>query len=198
MGYIKFDKSQLINLEYSLRRELLRTNRAGAFSTSTIVNCNTRKYHGLLVSPQPAIDDENHVLLSALDITVIQREAEFNFGIHKYPGTFSPKGHKYIDAVTFNPIPKTTYRVGGVVFTKETAFVHDEDRLLVKYTLVEAHSPTILRLKPYLAYRNIHKLSKANVFAERKYTEIKNGVKMRIKMGQTFFINLILTGISNL
>jgi hypothetical protein len=49
MAYIKFDKTQLINLEYSLNRELLRSNRAGAYSSTTIVNCNTRKYHGLLI-----------------------------------------------------------------------------------------------------------------------------------------------------
>ena len=72
MSYINFDKNQLVNLEYSLKRELLRSNRAGSYACTTIMGCNTRKYHGLLVTPQPAIDGENHVLLSALDITVIQ------------------------------------------------------------------------------------------------------------------------------
>lgn len=44
----------------------------------------TRKYHGLLVIPVPNLDDENHVLLSSLDETVIQHGAEFNLGLHKY------------------------------------------------------------------------------------------------------------------
>jgi len=97
MYYINFDKSQLVNLEYSLSRELLRANRAGSYASSTIINCNTRKYHGMLITPQPAIDNDNHVLLSSLDETIIQREAEFNLGIHKYPGgNYNPKGHKYI------------------------------------------------------------------------------------------------------
>ena len=101
MSYINFDKNQLVNLEYSLNRELLRSNRAGSYACTTILGCNTRKYHGLLVTPQPAIDGEDHVLLSALDITVIQREAEFNFGIHKYPGgVYNPKGHKYFSDFT--------------------------------------------------------------------------------------------------
>lgn len=71
MGYIKFDKLQLINLEYSLEKELLRTNRAGSYASSTIVGCNTRKYHGLLICPMEDIDNDNHVLLSALDVSVI-------------------------------------------------------------------------------------------------------------------------------
>jgi hypothetical protein len=78
MSYINFDKNRLVNLEYSLNRELLRSNRAGSYACTTILGCNTRKYHGLLVTPQPAIDGENHVLLSALDITVIQKEAKSN------------------------------------------------------------------------------------------------------------------------
>ena len=183
---LEFEKSQLTNLEYSLDRELVRSNRAGAFASSTIIGCNTRKYHGMLVCPQPAIDNDNHVLLSALDETIVQREAEFNFGIHKYPGSYSPKGHKYIEEISLSPIPTTIYRVGGVVFSKEIAFVQDDDRVIFKYTLLDAHSPTILRLKPYLAFRNVHKLSKANVFAERKYSEIKNGVKMRMYVGYSF------------
>ena len=97
MSYLKFDKTLMINLEQSLTKEMLRTNKSGAYSYSTIVDCNTRKYHGLLVIPLPETDGENHVLMSSLDTTVVQHEAEFNLGIHKYPGNnYSPKGHKYI------------------------------------------------------------------------------------------------------
>lgn len=81
----------MTNLEESLRRELLRTNRSGAYSCSTLADCNTRKYHGLLVVPVPELDDDNHVLLSSLDVTVIQHGAEFNLGLHKYQGNnYSP------------------------------------------------------------------------------------------------------------
>ena len=84
MGYLKFDKNQLVNLSYSLGKEILRTNRAGAFACSTIVGCNTRKYHGLLIAPVEEMEGK-YVFLSALDVTVIQHDAEFNLGIHKYP-----------------------------------------------------------------------------------------------------------------
>ena len=72
MSYLHFDKTLMINLEESLPREILRTNKSGAYHCTTIVDCNTRKYHGLLVIPVPNLDDENHVLLSSLDETVIQ------------------------------------------------------------------------------------------------------------------------------
>jgi predicted glycogen debranching enzyme len=186
MSYINFDKSQLVNLEYSLNRELLRSNRAGSYANSTIVNCNTRKYHGMLVTPQPGIDHENHVLLSSLDETVIQMDAEFNLGIHKYPGgIYNPKGHKYLRDFSTEPYPKMTYRVGGVILTKEMVFTTRDDRMIIKYTLVDAHSPTKLRLKPFMAFRNIHALSKENIFADKKYEKVPQGIKVRMYQGYT-------------
>ena len=186
MSYINFDKSQLVNLEYSLNRELLRSNRAGSYANSTIVNCNTRKYHGLLVTHQPGIDNENHVLLSSLDETVVQMDSEFNLGIHKYPGgNYNPKGHKYLRDFVTEPYPKMTYRVGGVILTKEMVFTTREDRMIIKYTLVDAHSPTKLRFKPFLAFRNIHHLSKENIFADKKYEKVPQGIKVRMYQGYT-------------
>ena len=124
MSYLRFDKTLMTNLEESLTREILRTNRSGAYHCSTIVDCNTRKYHGLLVIPVPELDDENHVLLSSLDETVIQHGAEFNLGLHKYHGdNFSPRGHKYIREFECEKVPTTIYRVGGVVLKKEKLFV---------------------------------------------------------------------------
>lgn len=96
MSYLNFDKNQLVNLEYSLSKELVRSNRAGSFASTTIIGCNTRKYHGLLICPVPELDNVNHVLLSGLDETVIQHNTEFHLGLHKYPGIYEPKGHKYI------------------------------------------------------------------------------------------------------
>ncbi|MCL1938783.1 MAG: amylo-alpha-1,6-glucosidase [Candidatus Azobacteroides sp.] len=179
MGYLKFDKTLLINLEESLKREILRTNRGGAFHSTTIVDCNTRKYHGLLVCPVPQLDSDNHVLLSSLDETVIQHGAEFNLGVHQYSNYhFSPNGHKYVRQFEFEGIPRTTYRVGGVILSKEKVFTAFENRILIKYTLLDAHSPTTLRLKPFLAFRNVNSLTYANPVANRNYTEIENGIKI--------------------
>ena len=184
MDYIKFDKSKLVNLEYSLTRELLRSNRAGSYASTTIIGCNTRKYHGLLVSPQPQFDGGMHVLLSLLDETIIQHDQEFNLAIHKYKGEkYSPRGHKYVTDFTFDPNPVITYRVGGVVLTKEMLFAGISDSFIIKYTLVEAHSQTKIRFRPFMAYRNIHSLSKANSDVDRKYDTIPNGIKVRMYQG---------------
>lgn len=178
MGYIRFDKTLMTNLEESLPREILRTNRSGAYHCSTIVDCNTRKYHGLLVIPIPEMDDENHVLLSTLDETVIQHGAEFNLGVHKYSGAnFSPQGHKYIREFQWERVPTTIYRVGGVILKKEKAFVHHENRILIRYTLLDAHSATTLRLRPFLAFRSVRQFTHENWQVNKSYQEVDNGIK---------------------
>ena len=178
MSYLRFDKTLMINLQESLPREILRTNRSGAYHCTTVVDCNTRKYHGLLVIPVPNLDDENHVLLSSLDETVIQHGAEFNLGLHMYRnGCFSPNGHKYIREFDCEHIPATTYRVGGVILRKEKIFVHHENRILIRYTLVDAHSATTLRFRPFLAFRSVREYTHENPQASREYQLVENGIK---------------------
>ena len=178
MSYLRFEKAVMTNLQESLRRELLRTNRSGAYSCSTIVDCNTRKYHGLLVVPVPEINDDNHVLLSSLDVTVIQHGAEFNLGLHKYGGNnYSPNGHKYIREFDCDKVPTTLYRVGGVLLKKEVVFQHYEDRILIRYTLVDAHSATTLRFRPFLAFRSVRAFTHENTAANRDYQAVTNGIK---------------------
>ena len=178
MSYLRFEKAHMTNLEEALPRELLRTNRSGAYSCSTIVDCNTRKYHGLLVVPIPELNDENHVLLSSLDPTVIQHGAEFNLGLHKYQGNnYSPKGHKYIREFNCDKVPTTIYRVGGVILKKEVVFRHYEARILIRYTLVDAHSATKLRFRPFLAFRSVRQFTHENSAASREYHEVDNGIK---------------------
>jgi predicted glycogen debranching enzyme len=184
MSYIKFDKDQLVNLEFSLSREFIRANRAGSYASTTITGCNTRKYHGLLISPQPNVDEDNHVLLSALDVTIVQHEAEFNLGLRQYPnGVFNPRGHKYMREMVSDPIPTHRYRVGGVILSHEMLFCIEADRFLIKFTLEEATSPTILKFKPFLAFRNVHKLTKSNVDADTRYSVVENGIKTKMYPG---------------
>ncbi len=184
MGYIKFDKSKLINLEYSLSREILRTNRAGSYSSTTIVNCNTRKYHGLLVCPVDELGGERYVLLSSLDVIVVKNEASFNIGLRKYRGDFyNPKGHKYLEDFDTELIPVTTYRVGGTILKEEKLFAHYEEQFLVRYTVFESSETIKLQIRPFLAFRNIHHLTHANMCANTKVEYIKNGIKIKMYEG---------------
>ena len=184
MSYLKFDKNLMTNLEQSLPKEMLRTNQTGAYHCTTIVDCNTRKQHGLLVVPIPEMGNSWHVMLSSLDETVYQHGAPFNLGLHRYSGgVMSPNGHKYIREFDCESVPRTTYRVGGVILTKEKIFISHENRILIRYTLVEAHSPTTLRFRPVLAFRDANELCIANDAINTEIPEINNGVSACLYKG---------------
>ncbi len=177
MSYLKFDKSLMINLEQSLPKEMLRTKQSGAYHCTTIVDCNTRKQHGLLVVPVPELGNSWHVMLSSLDETVYQHGAPFNLALHRYSGgVMNPNGHKYIREFDCESVPRTTYRVGGVILTKEKIFISNENRILIRYTLVEAHSATTLRFRPVLAFREANELCIANDAINTEIPVIDNGV----------------------
>ncbi|WP_424652478.1 glycogen debranching enzyme N-terminal domain-containing protein [Capnocytophaga sputigena] len=180
MSYLSFKKDQLINLEYSLAREFLGTNRGGGYCSSTLVFCNTRKYHGLLVVPIEKFRGKNYVMLSSLDETILQHGRDFNFGVHKYEGTYEPRGHKYIVDISYEKAFTVTYQVGGVVIKKEILMMHNAPQVLIRYTLEDAHSATLLRLNPLLAFRDIHSLSKQNPVANTQVEEVDGGVRAKL------------------
>ncbi len=184
MSYIKYDKGQIVNLEYSLDREIIRTNRAGSYASTTIVECNTRKYHGLLICPVDELGGGRHVLLSSLDVTVVNQGKSFNIGIRKYTGDyFSPKGHKYVEDFETDIIPERIFRVGGVILKVERLLVHYKEQLLVRYTILEASEQMKLQIRPFLAFRSIHELTHANLVANTKSEPVKNGIKSRLYEG---------------
>ncbi|MCU0378119.1 MAG: amylo-alpha-1,6-glucosidase [Bacteroidales bacterium] len=184
MGYIKFDKAHVVNLEYSLSREILRTNRSGSYSSTTIVGCNTRKYHGWLVCPVDALGGERHVLLSGLDSTIVSNGQSFNTGIRKYHGdSYSPKGHKYVEDFDIQDIPGMTYRVGNVYMRQERLLVHYEEQLLIRYTILDSDEPVKLQLRPFLSFRNVHQLTHANLNANTRVEKVANGIKIRMYEG---------------
>jgi predicted glycogen debranching enzyme len=180
MAYLEFKKEELTNLNESLKAEYLATNNSGSYACSTVINCNTRKYHGLLVCPLPELDGEKYVLLSSLDETIVEKDASFNLGCRKYPSEFNPLGHKYATHFEGDVIPTAWYRVGDSVIKREILLASDENKVLVRYTLEEAANEITLKLKPYLAFRKVHDLTHANLSANVRCKKADNGVSSQL------------------
>ena len=183
MAFLKFNKAELVNLEYSLRREILGSNSAGTYFNTSIIACNTRKYHGLLVVPVPAFGEEKYVLLSALDESIILNGKPFNLGIHCYGDTYEPKGHKYIIDFDADGVPVITYKVGPVTIAKSIAMASDGNQVLVSYKVLSAPGKLSLVLKPFLAFRGIHTLTRENSSANTGFTPVENGAAFRMYEG---------------
>ena len=175
MAFLKFNKSELVNLEYSLKREIILANKTGAYCNTSIVTCNTRRYHGLLAVPVEKFDGYRHLLLSSLDESLTLRGKRFNLGIHCYGDIYEPRGHKYIVDFDADPVPTVTYKIGEIVFRKQIVLSPDSTQLFINYQLVNAPAKVKLELKPFLAFRNVHDLTGENSNACTDFKPIQSG-----------------------
>ncbi len=180
MAFLKFNKSELVNLAYSLKREILSANKTGAYCNTSIVTCNTRRYHGLLAVTLDRFGGDRFLLLSDLDESLIVGGKQFNLGIHCYGDSYEPRGHKYVVDFCADPVPQITYKVGEILLRKSIVLAQDRDQILVRYEILESPTPIVLQLRPYLAFRNIHDLTHENPDANTTGTEIQNGMSYRL------------------
>lgn len=177
---LSLDKIRLTNLAYSLQREWLCTGDNGCYASSTLTLCHTRKYHGLYVAPQPALGQDNYVLLAQMQETVRQHGKEFHLGVTRYGDIYEPKGHKYLERFALMPHPCWWYRVGGVLLRKEILMHKRLNRLFIAYTLEEAHSPTTLELRPFCSFRRQHEIRCKGAGACEQVGILPSGIKLRM------------------
>ena len=170
----------MVNLEYSLKREIIVANKTGAYCNTSIVTCNTRRYHGLLAVPVDKLGGGNYILLSSLDESLVVGGKQFNLGIHCYGDVYEPRGHKYIVDFDADPAPEIVYKVGEIMFSKTILMAPDQDQVLIKYHLIEAPEKATLMLKPFLAFRSVHSLTSQNPEAKTDCKEINNGVSFNL------------------
>ena len=183
MAFLKFNKSELVNLSYSLKREIILANKTGACCNTSIVTCNTRRYHGLLAVPVDAFGGSRFLLLSSLDESLTLRGKRFNLGIHCYGDIYEPRGHKYIVDFDADPVPSITYKIGEIVFRKTLVLNPEENQVMVKYELLNAPAKVKLEVKPFLAFRRVHDLTQENDAARQAFDPIQNGAAFRLYEG---------------
>jgi len=180
MSFLKFNKAELVNLSYSLKREIISANKTGAYCNTSILTCNTRRYHGLLAVTLDRFGGDRFLLLSSVDESLILGGKQFNLGIHCYGDIYEPRGHKYVIDFKADPVPVITYKVGELLFSKSIILAPDNDQVLIKYELLKAPSKVTLQLRPFLAFRNIHSLTHENNEARLDPEYVNGGVSFRM------------------
>lgn len=180
MAFLKFNKSELANLSYSLKREIISANKTGAYCNTSIISCNTRRYHGLLSVTLDRFGGDKFLLLSAMDESFVVNRQQFNLGIHCYGDIYEPRGHKYIVDFDLDPVPTITYKVGQILFRKRLLLMPDKDQILISYELLESPAKATLQIKPFLGFRNIHALTQQNDQADTGFEKVQNGVSFNM------------------
>ncbi len=123
------------------------------------------------------MDDNDHVLVSCIDEEVTYGQAVYQIGTHKFPNTVYPAGYKLVSKFNDNPIPTWIYKLGNCELVKEILMPAGESVVMVRYTVSEANRHKVkLLIRPYMAFRPTHALTKANLLANKKVTSVNNGI----------------------
>ena len=155
------NKATLNNYDEAILLEWLETNGLGGWSSSSVIGCNTRRYHGLLVAAIKA-PTERMVLVSKIDETICINGECFELGVNNFGDAINPNGHLYLSKFTKDLFPEWTYELKGITIKKTIAMVQGENTTLVLYTVVKATKAFTMELQPFIAARGYHELQNKN------------------------------------
>ena len=163
------------DLSFALKRDILKNNNVGAVSSTTVILCNTKCWHGLLSVYNPKTKEQK-VLLSCLDDAIVVNNKVLYLSTRKYPDVYFPLGHQYIKSATFNPITTIEYGTSKVNLTKEMLIASNEETLLLRYTITKADQPVKLQIRPIVAFRDALQLIRMDRSIITGNTPIHNGI----------------------
>jgi len=128
---IEFDNLNKKDLSELIQKEYLLTNGLGSFSSSTIINLHTRKYHGLfIVSKDSPIN--RHLLLSNLEEVVTIDNKEYQLSNSQWSDeSISPQGYKYLKKFILEPYPTWIYEINKIKIIKRMVMFYSKNVLQI-------------------------------------------------------------------
>ncbi len=150
-----FGKSDWRTLEHGAEKEWLVTNGIGGYASSTIINANTRKYHGLLVAAHNP-PGWRVVHLSKLDERFVAGGCTYILAANENRSGFAELGFIHLQQVKADPIPTFTYSFGDIFLEKTVFMVHGQNTTVILYRVQNGAEPGLLSLRPMINCRGHH------------------------------------------
>ena len=159
-------KLENINLEDGLKKEWLITNGLGGYAMSTVVGCNTRKYHGLLVAPLSA-PGRRRVILSKVDESIETNGKKHNLYTN-ISNNYISDGYKHQESFEKEYMPIFTYKVEDIDIKKIICMEYGKNTVCILYKIKTAENPVKFTLAPIMNNRDFHQMSINHVFKVRQ------------------------------
>jgi predicted glycogen debranching enzyme len=178
----------LQDVQWALDREYLLTNGLGGYSSSSILGCDTRRYHGLLVAAlKPPLD--RRVLLSHLDEILVLAGQRHSLSTVEYRDGFFPGGYTLLEEFCLDPLPMWRWRVGDVRLTKRLVMVHGQNCVLIQYAASGPLGDARLILSPFVAMRDFHHLGHERRDLKADLSGAGIGFRLPIDEGRFLYIH---------
>ncbi len=152
-------------LQPHLQQEWLLTNGLGGYASSTIVGCNTRRYHGLLCAATlPPVGRVMALSRIGEFITVDgNRDRMLEFSVNQFKDTFHPRGDQYLRRVGLEDTAVFHYDIETIRVTKEVLVPWGKNVVGVRYAVdAQPGREVELSLLPFVNLRDFHGTRRTN------------------------------------
>ncbi len=137
------------------QKEWLVTNGLGGYASSSLINLNTRKYHGLLIAAlNPPV--ERWLLVSQLDELLEMDGQSFALSSYQTESGWRQEGFRYLQRVENRPVPAFIYQIQELWLRKSIFMVFEQNTTVIYYQIQNGSCPAKLSLKPLLNCRDFH------------------------------------------
>jgi glycogen debranching enzyme len=143
-----------------LTKEWLLTNGRGGYASSTIVGCNTRAYHGLLIGSLNPPAHRIMALSNCLEMVISKGEI-FNLSTFEFPDRIAPAGFGFLKRFRRDVGAHFDYELTEVELTKSVYLVRDAETVAVVYNFTHVREPVQFVSRPFIGLRNLHWLQKS-------------------------------------
>ncbi|UCC23049.1 MAG: glycogen debranching enzyme family protein [Planctomycetota bacterium] len=177
-----------MSLESLLAKEWLLTNQRGSYASSTIVGCNTRRYHGLLIGSLNPPANRIMTLAKCLEMVVLDGPAPsgrsqkanqrrvFNLSTFEFDGKFAPDNSGCMKRFRQDIGVHFDFQLDGLELTKSLYLLRETDTVALVYDFTKVKNPAQFILRPFVALRGFHTLQKSYAPLHSRWIE-RNGRK---------------------
>ena len=130
------------------------------YSSSTIIGCNTRRYHGLLIGSLSPPADRIMSLSNCLEM-VINNGQVFNLSTFEFSDKFAPAGFDYIKRFRRELGAHIDYELPSLALTKSIYLLRDSDTVVLEYDFSSVTEPCEFIIRPFAGLRDFHALQKS-------------------------------------
>ncbi len=161
-------------LDDLLTKEWLLTNQRGGYASSTVVGCNTRRYHGLLIGSLRPPAERILALSNCVEMVLFEDQTPSSKGLHtkghgkiinlstfEFSNSFAPQGFKYLKNFRQDVGVHFDYQLDGLSITKSVYLLHQADKIALVYDFSSIEKKTQFILRPLVALRDFHSLQKS-------------------------------------
>ena len=161
------------DIEDLLTKEWLLTNNRGSYASSTVIGCNTRRYHGLLIGSLNPPANRIMALANCLEMVIIDGKV-FNLSTFDFHDKFAPDGFGFIKKFRRDIGAHFDYQLDTIELTKSVYLLRDTDAVALVYDFTTVNKPIEFVVRPFVGLRDFHTLQKS--YATLCSTQTENGV----------------------